>query len=304
MPRQSRDQSIIRLAGSQHGMVAARQLRALGIDRRAVWRRVRSGLLTAILPGVYGVAAAGVRLTDDGLRSAAVLACTAPAALGMETAAVRLGIWSRSDGHVHVVSRGGRRPTSTHPISWHRMSTLEPSSMVTIDGIPATDVSRTCFDLGRTLTPWQLAHVLHEAAFRTILDIGALERLLQQHRPTTGRRVVRQALELHLAGCAGTRSRTEDRLLEGILAAGLPQPHVNTRGALDVRGIEPDFAWPKRKLVVEVDGPAHEQPWARKHDALRDEALVLEGWRVLRFSSARVWQQRARVVRSIARALG
>jgi hypothetical protein len=64
-------------------------------------------------------------------------------------------------------------------------------------------------------------------------------------------------------GSAGTRSYREDAFLAIVDAAGLPEPLVNTP-TLDV---EPDFRWPERRLVVEVDGPGHRRERAKRNDA-------------------------------------
>ena len=49
-----------------------------------------------------------------------------------------------------------------------------------------------------------------------------------------------------------------------------------------------DFACPKYKLVVEVDGAAHAQPINLKYDARRTEKLGESGWQVVRFWNAEI----------------
>jgi predicted transcriptional regulator of viral defense system len=64
---------IARLAARQHGVISVRQLRALGLDRYWVRRRVESGLLHRMYLGVYAV---GVpRVSFRGRYLAAVIAC-------------------------------------------------------------------------------------------------------------------------------------------------------------------------------------------------------------------------------------
>ena len=66
------------------------------------------------------------------------------------------------------------------------------------------------------------------------------------------------AVTLHQAELAAEQntSKTERRLLEGLLHAGLPQPDRNHEVRADDGSVEtvPDFAWPDRKLAVFVDG--------------------------------------------------
>lgn len=297
------DHRIAALARTQHGIVSAGQLRALGVDRSAIRRRVAAGSISVVLPGIYVVGPVACAPASPALMFAGVLSCAAPAAVALETAAARHGIWPRAGAQLHVMAAAARRPVAGLGITFHSSASLRWEDVALLDGVPTTTVVRTCFDLGRVLTPHQLAHVLHEAAFRSILDRDALSRLVAEHRRAPGTGVVRRALELHEAGSTGTRSRTEDHLLEGILAARLPEPVVNTRGAANVPGIECDLVWRRRRLVVEVDGPGHDLPGARAQDALRDEVLGRAGWRVLRYPPADVWSQRRRVVGQIARAL-
>ena len=46
-----------------------------------------------------------------------------------------------------------------------------------------------------------------------------------------------------------------------------------------------DFACRKGKLVVEIDGPSHDEPGAAEYDARRTEFLQAQGYCVLRFSN-------------------
>jgi very-short-patch-repair endonuclease len=46
-----------------------------------------------------------------------------------------------------------------------------------------------------------------------------------------------------------------------------------------------DFVCIEAKLIVELDGPPHESPQQRLHDAERDLWLRAHDWRVLRFAN-------------------
>ena len=49
-----------------------------------------------------------------------------------------------------------------------------------------------------------------------------------------------------------------------------------------------DFACVAAKLVIEVDGPSHDELAQQTHDARRDAWLRQQGWRVLRIPNALV----------------
>jgi very-short-patch-repair endonuclease len=62
-----------------------------------------------------------------------------------------------------------------------------------------------------------------------------------------------------------------------------------------------DFAFPSKRLAVEVDGSAHDGREA--YDAERDAVLARYGWRVVRFSNQSVMVEAAAVVDAIGKAL-
>ena len=66
-----------------------------------------------------------------------------------------------------------------------------------------------------------------------------------------------------------------------------------------------DFAWPAQRLVVETDGFAfHADRAGYRSDRRRTNALILDGWRVLRFSWEDVVREPAAVVAAVRAALG
>ncbi|HWW24625.1 MAG TPA: DUF559 domain-containing protein [Caulobacter sp.] len=68
-------------------------------------------------------------------------------------------------------------------------------------------------------------------------------------------------------------------------------------------GYYPDFICLSRKLVVEVDGPHHEELGQRDHDAHRDQVLRGSGFQTLRFSTRAVHEDVDAVMSVICQAL-
>lgn len=62
-----------------------------------------------------------------------------------------------------------------------------------------------------------------------------------------------------------------------------------------------DFAFPKGRLAVEVDGSSHNGK--ESYDSERDAVLALAGWRVIRFSNTSVLTEVEAVVGAIRKAL-
>lgn len=99
------------LVGRQHGVIARRQLLALGFSAKAIAHRIADGRLHPVWRGVYAVGRPD--LTQHGRWMAAVLACGPDSALSHASAAALWGIRAarRADRvHVsvpaHVVKRG------------------------------------------------------------------------------------------------------------------------------------------------------------------------------------------------------
>ena len=62
-----------------------------------------------------------------------------------------------------------------------------------------------------------------------------------------------------------------------------------------------DFVCFRHRLIVEADGPFHEDSFS---DAQRDEWLVGRGFHVLRFKNADVWERREQVIDAVLKATG
>jgi very-short-patch-repair endonuclease len=108
--------------------------------------------------------------------------------------------------------------------------------------------------------------------------------------------VLDRALALNARGSAGTKSAHEDRFLELIRAAGLPDPLPNAAVQAAGRQIEVDFLWPDLRLCVEVDGAGHNRTRTRNEDRERDEALRAANHEVIRFAPAELGMAQREVI--------
>ncbi|MDA0160160.1 endonuclease domain-containing protein [Solirubrobacter ginsenosidimutans] len=177
----------------------------------------------------------------------------------------------------------------------YRCNHLDPRDVTIRNGIPVTTVARTIVDLAEVLTVSQLTNVMYEAEHWNLLDLDAVrataERLLGRH----GIAVLEEAIDAHLKGSAGTKSDKEDEF-HALLGDRVPKPIANVK----VLGHEVDAFWPEFRLVVEVDGPGHERPRARRRDRSRDRDLRDAGYVVLRFTDVEI-EQRPGTVRATLR---
>jgi very-short-patch-repair endonuclease len=272
------DRKIAALAKRQHGVIAHRQLVALGLGRGAIEHRISIGRLHRIHRGVYAVGHSS--LSRKGIWMAAVLASGPGATLSHRSAAALWGLrrdWWKTD----VTVRSDRR--SRRFITVHR-TRLDPAEITVVDGIPVTTVARTLFDLASVLDRDQVIRAIEESERRQLFDLRAVEAVLAR----AGRRAGTAALRAALAGYrdpAPIRSDLERDFLALVRDTELPEPRINVL----VEGFEVDAFWPRSKLVVELDGRGfHSSPRAFEADRARDAALQRAGYRVIRITHRRL----------------
>jgi very-short-patch-repair endonuclease/predicted transcriptional regulator of viral defense system len=277
------DLVIAALADAQHGVVARSHLLQAGVSARAIERRTESGRLHILYRGVYAVG--HTVLTLHGRWMAAVLACGKGAALSHTTAAAACDLRRAGETiHVTVPGRGGRK--APRGIRLHRSPTLTARDVTEIRGIPVTKVARTLIDVARVVSHDELARIVDEADRRGLVDFRDLE---------AARSASLQAV-LRAYAPAPTRSELERRFLKLCRDHGIPRPETN----VFIEGMEVDFVWRERKLIVEVDGYAfHRSPAAFEKDRERDVHLVMKGWTTRRFTWRHVTERESWVAAAI-----
>lgn len=239
---------------------------------------------------------------------AALLSGGDRALLDGEAAARLLRAWDRGGEIVEVTvpGRSHRRPAAlgTHSFVFHRASgTWRPADPLAVGPIRTVGSVDICVRLASRLTPWQLAHVICRGRSLEILTIDALRHAVEVRAGARGNAVLRRAVELVVGGSVGTRSRTEDAVLADMLGAGVEEPLVNVRGAMELARDEPDLLWPQRGCNLEIDGGHHDDPVQAADDAARDRAARAAGWRVLRIRSRDYWHRRRATISAALRFL-
>jgi very-short-patch-repair endonuclease len=274
------DSALARLVEAQYGVIARRQVLALGIGHRAIERRLARGSWIALHRGVYAVGHRQLR--QEGRWMAAVLAVGPGAVLSHRDAAALHGIRQTPEGRRISVSTGAHA-RSVDGVWIKARRTLGAEDVTVVRGIPLTSPARTLVDLASLLTAAQLANALGEADRRGLLDVAAVERTLVRTRGRHGQghRRLRAALDAHaMHGAVRARSWLEERFLDLVLDAGLPRPRLNAPAA----GFEVDALWPEQRVVVELDGWAdHRERQAAARDRDKTNRLQVAGYVVLRF---------------------
>lgn len=218
------DREIAGLAGRQHGVVARRQLAAMGFRDDSISVRLRNGRLHRVHAGVYSLAPRQL-LTRQGWWMAAVLASGPEALISHRTAAVLWEIRGSSGGAVHVTVP--HKTTSTKQIRRH-FSPVPEDERAVEEGIPATSVHRTIFDLAASLPLDDVMAMIKEAEYRNRYDRLSLPDLLERYPGKRGSRKLQLALKRITEEPGGPkRSRLEQRFAPFLRRHDLPQPRFN-----------------------------------------------------------------------------
>ena len=115
--------------------------------------------------------------------------------------------------------------------------------------------------------------------------------------------MVRRITDRQLA--QARRLRREMTLAETILWRGLRDRGIGAkfRRQVPIGCYVADFVCVAARMIVELDGPPHDEPEQHRHDMHRDAWLRARGWHVLRFSNDLVTGGGNMILEEIRRAL-
>jgi hypothetical protein len=293
------DPAIWALAESQKGMVARRQLRALGLKKGAIDHRLKRRRL---IPYHWGVYAVGHRaVPKEGRWMAAVLAAGPGAVLSHRSAAE---LWGLRPGQTAPTEVTAERRRRTRPGLTPHCSALPFDEVTVHHGIPTTTVPRTILDQAATSTTRQIERMINEADVRQLWDRLSLDDLLDRYPNRAGSAAVREALRARRTGATVTRSELEEMFIEFVDDLGLPRPESNVSLSVGGTLFEVDCVWRSESLVVELDGRRfHDTGAVFESDRERDRRLSVAGWRPIRVTHRMLRTSRDRLAADLQRLL-
>ncbi|NIA25345.1 MAG: DUF559 domain-containing protein [Gammaproteobacteria bacterium] len=297
------DQRIATLARSQHGVVTRPQARDAGLSSSGVDRRLRSGYFLSVYPGVFTLS--GVPSSRLQGLMAAVLSTGVGAVASHRSAAGLLGMlpWPRQ---MHVATR--RRRWSPKPFVVHRSTDLAPDQTMVLRCIPTTEPARTIVDLGAAVGRRTVALAFDKALRDRLVTLERVAEVVDDvaRQGRTGVGTARALLEIRLKWRGDTESPLEDLFRQLLADAGLPMPmgQYPVRDQLGVVVARLDFAYPERRLGIELDGfRFHSDPKTFADDRVRQNAVLSAGYRLLRYTARDLRDTPQRVVAEVARSL-
>jgi REase_MTES_1575 len=294
------DQRFHSVVERQLGVFAREQVLAAGMSRETIRRRLCAGEWVRCHSSIYRLAGAP-RLWEQRL----VAACLAGNGVASHRAAAALlRLDGFSPGVVEISTR--RRLTATGVVV-HRVGSLPPEDIARQGAVTATTAARTLVDLCSVAAPKRVELALEDALRRGLLTVPslsqALERIGRQGRRGVGG--LAGLLEDRSPATKPAESALEIRLIRLLLGAGLPAPQLQYpvhKGDHLVARI--DLAYPPARLAIEADSYRwHSGRAAWQRDLSRQNALVLRGWTVLRFTWNDVVRRGDYVAAEVSRAL-
>ncbi|NIL76698.1 DUF559 domain-containing protein [Rhodococcus sp. B10] len=265
------------------GVSTAAQLIASGMSRSAISRRVKSGELIRLLPEIYATE------KPDYMDLCRAVALWKPKAVVSHTTAAWLwGLIDYEPQRVEVtIDPSGR---SRAP-DWVRIYRRTLPTVATYGGFRIVAIEQAFVDVAAVLPKPELEKFF-DAAIGARIPWRRVAEICDISAGMKGMAALREQLR---RCCPGTRSEPE-RIVARALTARNFRMAINAR----VGPFYGDLVDFRARVIVEIDGREfHSDPATFNNDRRRQNAVVLEGWLVLRYSAATVLADLDRVVEEI-----
>lgn len=269
------------LAQAQHGVVRRDQLAALGVTRHHIRRQVQAERWSTVGPRAVVLSTGPLAPLQ---KWCVGVAHSGPdAGIAGLTALERRGLagWRRTPTFVMVPH--GHPPTPLPGIVVHQASHLAPHDLVAAPWPPCSSAARAAVDAARwQASPETAAGLVLAVVQQRLTDVPSILDVLDRlPRVRHGARL-REALG-HADQGADSLGEVEVAHIMQSVGLGIPGRQVAIMTPRGVRYADLSVVMPDgRTLVVEVDGPSHDDPAVRLADAEKDAAFIAAGCVVLR----------------------
>lgn len=292
------DDRVRTLIRSQDGMLAVEQAKEAGFTRAQIAARVKKGEWLRDASGV--LRAADHPVTPRSRIRAAMLSLGEDATLVGRSAAFWWRLTDVVPAEIEIAVDHARQPRPRRGVRLLRRA-VPPEDRVVVDGVAVTKRPATVLAAVASLGLLLGARLMDQA-----LQAGvSLEAMCDVHRRTIGRYGAVLAMQLLLLAGGGARSEAERTAHRVLRAAGLREWHADHEVRLPGFGRAVlDVAFVERRVLVEIDGWAyHRDLRAFLRDARRQNALMLEGWVVIRTNWFELRESPDLFVRTVSEAL-
>ncbi|WP_433798594.1 type IV toxin-antitoxin system AbiEi family antitoxin domain-containing protein [Actinomycetospora sp. CA-084318] len=273
----NRDDRARTLIRDQDGLLSTAQAKEAGFTRAQIAARVKKGEWLREANGV--LRAADHPVTPRSRIRAAMLSLGEDATLVGRSAAFWWRLTDVAPAEIEIAVDHARQPRPRTGVRLLRRA-VPPQDRVVVDGVPVTKKPATVLAAVASLGLLLGARLMDQA-----LQAGvSLEAMWDVHRRTIGRYGAVVALQLLLLAGGGARSEAERTAHRLLRSAGLRGWHADHEIRLPGFGRAVlDVAFVERRVLIEIDGWAyHRDLRAFLRDARRQNALMLDGWVVIR----------------------
>jgi very-short-patch-repair endonuclease len=297
---------LLALSEAQHGLLARRQVIALGVSARA-WRLLPGrDEWVALSPRV--VRRAGAPTTPSQRALAGVLDVGPELAyVSHGSAAAMWGVPGMTLEPVDVMVLRGGRETETTLATTHRPTYLPDPFAAVVDGVPVVRPALMVLQLAHGMHPDRLKATVDRLWSRRLLSGPSLRRELEPvlGRGRAGTKAMRELLDRFPEGYVPPASGIESRFAE--IAADFDLGRFRSQVDLgdDVQWCgRVDFLSEDWPLVVEVQSELyHSSLTDREADARRRAALEAAGYVVVEVWDTEVWHRKQVVVDRVRKAI-
>lgn len=181
------------------------------------------------------------------------------------------------------VGRWVRKDRPAFPVIVHYSRLLGPDAVHPAKQPRRTRIARSLIDAASWMPTTRGAQAILASGVQQGLSLIAELTAVAEAHPTRRRRKLIATTLADIAG--GARALSElDFTTRVIRPFGLPEPdRQHKRKDSEGRNRYLDAYWVKERLVVEIDGAQHMDPLQHWDDMSRDNDLITDGQRVLRF---------------------
>ncbi|HET7482147.1 MAG TPA: type IV toxin-antitoxin system AbiEi family antitoxin domain-containing protein [Actinomycetota bacterium] len=301
-PQPFRNKEAVRAAlARQMGLITKEQAIAGGETDASIRHAIRSGEWAPMYAGIYRSTAFPGSFEQECL--AATLRAPGRTWVSHGAAAALHGLRDRTT-EIDVTSASAIRARGD--ISVHRVSGMAACDRAEIGPIPVTAIERTLVDLAGTLTIDELDRCIDEAVMTRKTSLLKIDWRLRRlgGRGRAGTATLRRLLDGRLT-TGEIDSPLERRFLTLLKEARVPKPALQFPIELPKGTVYADFAYPARRLIIEVQGyrwHGGRERW--ESDQYRSSELAALGWRVMFVTRRQIEHERRQTIDRIRRALG
>jgi very-short-patch-repair endonuclease len=299
--RSTADLQLCALQREQYGIVTRMQARAVGLSYAALRRRIATGVLLELHPGVFADPA--VEMSFEQRALGAVLAAGEPSFASHETAAQLWRLPLPRPAAIEITTTLERSPQIAGARR-HRSGLLIDTDVTVVGRIPRATPERTIVDLSSRLSMRELGRLTDDALHRHLSSLGRIQASAMRLPAAPGRspKKLFEMLARRLPGAEQRESRLEDFVFESLHRHRLAVPSCQHVVWYAGKRRRIDCCYPDALLALEAQGfDAHGRRAQFDADALRGNELQLAGFRVLEFTSAFTDRQ---IAEQVAEALG